>query len=373
MAQGVIYMVDGEGLKRMAPSAPESEDRMQQLVALYPELITDGDGDLLLIRREHAVGDGAVDARWSVDHLFVTREGVPVLVELKRAVDTRLRREVVGQMLDYAANATAHWQAGTIARSFAATAGDDADGMLARFIGDRAPEEFWAQVDSNLRAGRVKLVFVADVIPRELALIVEFLNGQMRADVRAVELRWFAGEGGITTLNPRVIGETERVAAAKASSGALPPIAVRQWIDDRIGQAGDDVLRGVDTFIAMVEEEGGVVFVPSTQGSLVVRFALANGKLLYPFGVSPHGRIKLLLGYLLNRPAYKEEAARASLYAKLSEIVGGLHTRSLTGEPGFSASLLQDDGVARSVRTLLAEIVDTVRQAEGYGSGENGI
>ena len=46
--------------------------------------------------------------RWSLDHLFVTRDGVPVLVELKRAMNSRLRREVVGQILDYAANATAY-------------------------------------------------------------------------------------------------------------------------------------------------------------------------------------------------------------------------------------------------------------------------
>ena len=49
MAQGTIYMVDGENLRRMMPSAPDSEDRMQELVARYPELITDGAGELLLI------------------------------------------------------------------------------------------------------------------------------------------------------------------------------------------------------------------------------------------------------------------------------------------------------------------------------------
>ena len=52
MAQGVIYTVGPSAqLQKMVPSAPENEDRMQALVANYPELITDGDGDLLLIRR----------------------------------------------------------------------------------------------------------------------------------------------------------------------------------------------------------------------------------------------------------------------------------------------------------------------------------
>src|SRR3954452_14444149 len=135
VAQGILYMVDeAGGLRRMAPSAPANEDHMQALVARYPELITDGDGDLLLIKREQEIADSEDGGgRWSLDHLFVTREGVPVLVELKRAVDTRLRREVVGQMLDYAANATAYWQAGRIADSFRATVADsgvDPDAVL---------------------------------------------------------------------------------------------------------------------------------------------------------------------------------------------------------------------------------------------------
>ena len=86
MSQGTIYMVDGDGLRRMVPSAPESENRMQALVAKYPELITDGSGDLLLIAREAGIGDGEVSSRWALDHLFVTQDAVPVLVELKRAI-----------------------------------------------------------------------------------------------------------------------------------------------------------------------------------------------------------------------------------------------------------------------------------------------
>jgi hypothetical protein len=35
---------------------------------------------------------------------------VPTLIEVKRQSDTRLRREVVGQMLDYAANAVVYWR-----------------------------------------------------------------------------------------------------------------------------------------------------------------------------------------------------------------------------------------------------------------------
>jgi hypothetical protein len=52
--------------------------------------------------------------RWSVDHLFLDQEAIPTLVEVKCSSDSRIRREVVGQMLDYAANAVVYWPIETV-------------------------------------------------------------------------------------------------------------------------------------------------------------------------------------------------------------------------------------------------------------------
>lgn len=355
-------MVAGDELRRMSPSAPESEDRMQELVARYPELITDGDGDLLLITRESAIGDGESASRWSLDHLFVTKDAVPVLVELKRASDTRIRREVVGQLIDYAANASAHWAAGTIATTFAQTAGAGADEILRQFIGERGADGFWEQVDSNLKSGRIKLVFVADVIPRELAIVVEFLNSQMRADVRAVELRWFTGEGGITTLTPRVIGESEQAAAAKARGG-LAPMEVDAWIQEKIARHGADTLSGVNTVCRLAADLGGAVFIPSTRGSIIASWPTADGKTAYPIGVYPSGMVVLRLGYLKNRPAFTSEEARKAAYDKLKSIVGPLHTQSLAGEPGFPATFLNQPHLAAEFEQFLCETVAAATSA----------
>lgn len=148
MPRSIIYTVDAAGtLTAMRPSEPKSEDFIQKLVAAHPELIADQDGALLLIRREQPIADREDGSgRWSLDHLFVTRSGVPVLVELKRAVDTRLRRESIGQMLDYAANGTAYWQGGRIAESFAAAMIEqarDADAEPGSALaGTTEPEDF---------------------------------------------------------------------------------------------------------------------------------------------------------------------------------------------------------------------------------------
>ena len=66
---------------------------------------------------------------------------------------------------------------------------------LRRSDGDRSGA-FWIAVDSNLRAGRVRLVFVSDEIPPELRRIIEFLNGQMTpAEVIGIEMKQYVGEG----------------------------------------------------------------------------------------------------------------------------------------------------------------------------------
>jgi hypothetical protein len=53
------------------------------------------------------------------------------------------------------------------------------DRVLQDFLGPQDPVEFLAEDEANLLAHRVRLVFVADVIPPELGRVVEFLNEQM--------------------------------------------------------------------------------------------------------------------------------------------------------------------------------------------------
>jgi hypothetical protein len=70
-------------------------------------------------------------------------------------------------------------------------------------------ENYWHRVEANLRNGKVRLLFVADEIPRELRRLVEFLNSKMAdVEVPAVEVKQFVGEGRRAVV-PRVIGFIE--------------------------------------------------------------------------------------------------------------------------------------------------------------------
>ncbi|HAF15023.1 MAG TPA: hypothetical protein DCK93_20595 [Blastocatellia bacterium] len=125
--------------------------------------------------------------RWAIDHLFLDQDAIPTIVEVKRSTDTRIRREVVGQMLDYAANAVAHWPVSQMRERFTAnckSSGLDPEEKLREFLEEEMePEEFWQKAERNLKERRLRLLFVADKIPSELQSIVEFLNEQMGESV----------------------------------------------------------------------------------------------------------------------------------------------------------------------------------------------
>ncbi|MFO0729385.1 MAG: hypothetical protein U0361_00055, partial [Nitrospiraceae bacterium] len=124
---GVIYLMqdDGGGLLEMREAAYDSEAVLQSLLAKYPNLLAGEQMDSaaprkwLLVSQEMAVPsaeDGS--GRGYLDHLFLDQDAIPTLIEVKRSTDTRIRREVVGQMMDYAANAVVYWRVDVLQESF---------------------------------------------------------------------------------------------------------------------------------------------------------------------------------------------------------------------------------------------------------------
>jgi hypothetical protein len=228
---GGIYLVQGDGqLVEMTEQDYASEDRLQELLAEYPNLLAGDQIDSneprrwLLVSREVSLAseeDGA--GRWSVDHLFLDQDATPTIVEVKRSTDTRIRREVVGQMLDYAANAVVYWPVESLRARFE-EGREEPEQELAEFLADvdADHEEFWQKVKTNLRAGKVRLIFVADQVPAELRRIVEFLNQQMDpAEVLAVEIKQYTGQN-MRTLVPRVIGQTVEAQQRKTGTVKKP-------------------------------------------------------------------------------------------------------------------------------------------------------
>ena len=160
---------------------------------------------------------------WSLDHLYVDQFGVLTLVETKLMQNPESRRQVIGQIIEYAANSKDQWASGR-ARQFASAyyseRGKNLDEELESFFGSAFDEEgFWDRIENNLRTGNFRLMIAADKLRPEVIKMIEYLNDEMRnADVLGLELRCYGSGDDEYVLTPRVVGQSLTVADRKQSA-----------------------------------------------------------------------------------------------------------------------------------------------------------
>ncbi|WP_311276853.1 hypothetical protein [Methylobacterium sp. WCS2018Hpa-22] len=383
MTDGVYMIRDDNTLVEMRSSPFESEDLLQRLLANHPSLIAGDAVDptnprrWLLIAREQTVpGEEGGSGRWSLDHLFVDQDGVPTLIEVKRASDTRGRREVVAQMLDYAANGVVYWPLEAIRQQFertCAAAERDADEALREHLGrpEADLEEFWRVVDVNLRAGRIRMVFVADVIYPELKRIVEFLNAQMSpAEVIALEIKHYAGQG-LRTLVPRLIGRTaeaERRKGTSSTSTKAPPrpaVSYEEWFTLFAEQRGPGETMAARAIYDWWVAQGGVYEVTSAQKpSLIVKFVHDRGH-CWPSVMRMNGRVTTALCYVMKSPPFDNVEVRREVLATLEETFGQRYgERAVDGEPYVPLALLQEAAAQEKLFAIWQSLIDRIRSGE---------
>jgi hypothetical protein len=346
---GVYLLQENGELLEMVEQAYDSEALLQGLLSSYPSLLAgnqidpDSPRKWLLISRECGIpGEQNGGDRWSVDHLFIDQDAIPTLVEVKRSSDTRIRREVVGQMLDYAANSILHWPIETLQQRFIAQCElDKRDPVerLAAFLGDeQTPEWFWQAVKTNLQAGKIRLLFVADQIPAELRRIVEFLNRQMDpAEVLAVEIRQFVGQG-LKTLVPRVMGQT---AEAEQKKGQLWDLETfLHSIHKNCGKPTAELAQRLHDWSQTAL--GGVEFGHGAQrGSFGP--ALLNGSQARIFVVRSDGRFTIRFMHIKGKDGESNEALLKGFMTRLNRISGLNFTEDdLSGKPNRPLELLLD-------------------------------
>jgi len=224
------------------------EEALQELLEKYPQLIpgnqiepgSDDPPQLVFLGREMPVGG------WSLDLLYVDQRGVLTLVEGKLLQNPESRREVIGQIIEYAANASEFWANGRVRQKAAEfwskrSGGNELDDVIRDTLSeDMDIEDFWDTVETNLQNGRIRLIIAADELRPEVRRMIEYLNNEMRnAEVLGLELKCYGDDTESLILAPRVIGQTQASIVRKPSSGeniAWPPDKLRaayEKFDDR--------------------------------------------------------------------------------------------------------------------------------------------
>jgi hypothetical protein len=358
-----------------------SEKDFQKVLADNPAVLAGAldegeDGTWLLVDRELPIKAEESDTgTWKVDHLFLASDGRPVLVEVKRSSDPRARREVVAQMLDYAASFDADWTAEKLrlrrqrrlTESTAAAFKSEMETFLS-VAGLDDEDQLWSSVQAQIDAGHIRLLFVADQLSPTLVRVIEFLNRQLRsAEVLGVEVVRHAGSGHeVVVYQPVVRGRSSSEAQRKA-----PALRRTREEFDQVLLAHHDqrVLDQVNDLVKRAERLGGFESLGTSADdpALYINFRTNGGPPVYwPFLLRPKpNKLVVRIQKLRTHPAFADEGVRDDLLARVATAVGLATVEGNTdGAPWIPLErLLRPDTVDQ-----LAKVLEWVTATADAGS-----
>lgn len=377
---GKIYLLQEDGsLQPMSERSYVTEDRLQVLLRDYPDLLAGDQMDeenprrWLLLSREVGIPFEEDGREWmSLDHLFLDQDAIPTLVEVKRSSDTRVRREVVGQMLDYASNAVAYWSVEHL-RTRLEAACEEQDNNPVQLVAEliksdledeAAVDTFWEQAETNLRAGKIRLVFVADEIPPELRRIVEFLNAYMTpVEVLAVEIRQYVGEG-LRTLVPQVIGQTAQAQGRKSGGRPKP----RKWDEPSFFRELEERNDAIATTVAESILDWARPKVTriwwgegSRNGSFVPTLNHKDRDHQL-FAVWTYGTVEIYFYWYQYKAPFDSEEKRWELLSRLNAIEGvSLPNEAIVKRPGIALSTFEDKTALKQFFEVFDWVIQEIR------------
>ncbi|MEA5470027.1 hypothetical protein [Spirulina sp. 06S082] len=377
---GGIYLIQGDyHLVAMNERPYDSEALLQELLDKYPNLLgldrpDDAVGpDWLIVKRTGSIPTEDIRIeRWSLNHLFLDRKGIPTLVEVQPDDEDDIRKETIGQMLDYAANAAVYWPVESIVEQFEINCrrqNRDPEQVFEDFLGTDIDErEFWQRVKTNLQAGKIRLIFVANRIPPEVQRVVEFLNKQMDpAEVLAVEIKqYISPEHGMKTLVSRAIGQTVEARQKKSSTTRERR---RRWeensfFSEYLARYGEDeaaLVREIYDWVNEIPHLHLQWATGDTYGGFGARFTTANG-LTELFFVGIDGTIQIVSDVYAALSPFDEEEEWNELRNRLSSIglalpidpsekrLPNIHLSTLPNEEALEPVLSTFDWIIARVR-----------------------
>jgi hypothetical protein len=148
----------------------------------------------------------------AIDNFMVTPSGLPVLVECKLWRNPEGRREVVGQILDYAKELS-RWSSSDLQREVRGRLKRDGNPLLemVQAVDPTVDEiQFNDALTANLRRGRFLLLIVGDGIREGVEAIAEYLHAHagLHFSLGLVELPIYVLPDGGRLVAPRVLART---------------------------------------------------------------------------------------------------------------------------------------------------------------------
>jgi hypothetical protein len=188
-----------------------SEADIQALIHAHPECLPIGEIDPMFLGPVPICNELSTQAG-PIDNFMVTPSGLPVLVECKLWRNPEARREVVGQILDYAKELS-RWSSSDLQREVSRRLRRNGNPLLemVREVNPTVDEiQFNDALTVNLRRGRFLLLIVGDGIREGVEAIAEYLqvHAGLHFSLGLVELPIYVMPDGSRLVTPRVLAKT---------------------------------------------------------------------------------------------------------------------------------------------------------------------
>jgi len=233
-------------LKPEKGASKYDEAWLQTLIATQPNVLPIEEIEPVLADAIPICTEMPVKSGW-VDLLLATPLGDLVIVECKLWRNPQARREVVGQILDYAKDIARlsyqEFEAAVLKATPAPGAAED-QSLYARASGEHPARDehiFIDAVSRNLRRGRFLLLLVGDGIHEGVETMTEFLqqHAGLHFTLGLVEMAVFQGEGKSVFVQPRILARTTMIQRG-----------VVAFVDDKIAIGAPDQLTAAATIPA---------------------------------------------------------------------------------------------------------------------------
>jgi hypothetical protein len=318
------------------------EKELQDLLATSPEVISmdeirPGSGPLVAAIREFSLPVGFIDI------LAFTSQGDISIIECKLARNTQTKREVIGQIMDYAAHL---W--GWTYEELDQRVQSMGLGSLTELVGGKTEgqvfdeEAFRTKVSQCLQDGNFLLTIAVNEINEELHRIIRYINsaGSPAFSFAALEMRRF-NKANIEMLVPHVFGQVPAkptivsnlgfswdeesffTELGKKDSGAVP---IAKYLLDWAQNCKLDIWWGRG----------------KQMGSFYPVF-LHDDKRYPLFGVWTYSRVETQFESYKTKTVFSDHTKRMTLRDLLNKVNGvQIEEKSIDKRPSFSIHLLKE-------------------------------
>ncbi len=344
------------------------EKDLQTLLAESPEVISmdeirPGAGPLLVAVREFSLPVGKIDI------LGFTARGDIAIVECKLAKNTQAKREVIGQIMDYAAHLW-EWSYEDMDQSIQKLGNPPLAELVRKSADDPDwnEEAFRTTISAALGQGNFILTIAVNEINEELHKIIRYINsaGTPAFSFAALEMRRYH-KANIEMLVPHVFGQVP-------IKGDKPKSDYRKWdaesfFEELSAKSPETVATARKILSWAGQHVTRVWWGEGSRDGSFVPILVHGGRKHRLFAVWSSGTVELYFQWYLRKPPFEDDRTRLEIINRLNQIAGvRLDAADIARRPSIRLAQLSTPESIEKFLAVFEWMIEEIKKDAGNGS-----